>query len=329
MSNNVPRRPSLVAAIVGAALAALGLVVASSRAGGPRPHGGRIAVAHRSFSQTCCMETDDVLTMNPDGGDPRQITHSPPGGASTDPAWGIGDHLVYFDSDRAGNVHVFVTDDGGHLAVQLTRSDGFEFTPSPSPDGRLIAFEHASADFSTDGIYVSGPFGGGTDDFRQVTSSPTASTGGFDTSPDFSPDRRRIAFQRVLSDSEAAVFVVGINGHGLRQLTPYSMNAEYPRWSPNGRLLVFSSNPSFDQQQIWTVAPDGSDLTQLTHGDPGNPSFEPDWSPDGRQIVFAHFLPHGFFTQLVVMNADGSDAHVIWQGADHSYDMRPDWGGRP
>jgi Tol biopolymer transport system component len=316
--------------ITSAVAAAVGLAAgAAAPAAGPghADRNGRIAVTHRSFSQVCCVETDDVLTMNADGSDPRLVTQSPPGGGSADPAWGLDGNLIYFDSDRAGNVHVFVTAAGGHRAVQLTHTDGFEFTPSPSPDGRLLAFEHDPADFSSSGIYLSGPFGGGLGDFRQLTSSPAAGTGGFDTSPDFSPDGRRIAFQRVLSDSEAAVFVIGVDGRRLRQLTPYSLNAEYPRWSPDGKRVVFSSNTTFDQQQVWVVGADGSGLTQLTHGMPGNPSFEPDWSPDGRQIVFAHFLPTGFFTQLEVMDADGSNVHVIWQGADFSYDVRPDWGG--
>ena len=45
--------------------------------------------------------------------------------------------------------------------------------------------------------------------------------------------------------------------------------------------------------------------------------------------MFSHFLPTGFFTQLRVINADGSDEHVIWQGADFSYDLRPAWSTRP
>ncbi len=327
MLAHIPRRRILIAALAGAVVAALGITIASSHAASV-DRNGRIAFTHRSFSRACCQETDDVMTIEPDGSDPHQLTNTAPGGGSGDPAWGPKRNWILFDSDRAGNVHVFAMNANGHDLTQLTRTDGFEFTPSASLDGKLLAFEHDAADFSTGGIFVSGADGGGLGDFRQLTSAPLA-TGGFDTSPNVSPNGSKIAFQRVLSDSLAAVFVIGVDGSGLEQLTPYAMNAEYPRWSPDGTRLVFSSNTSFDQQQVWVVGADGNDLTQLTHGAPGNPSFEPDWSPDGTKIVFAHFLPTGFFTQLEVMNADGSNVHVIWQGADFSYDVRPDWGTRP
>jgi TolB protein len=153
--------------------------------------------------------------------------------------------------------------------------------------------------------------------------------------PDISPDGRTVAFRRVLSDSgpsaASAVFVVGLDGRGLRQVTPYSLDAVLPRWSPDGTRIVFSSNrdTDFADQQVWVVDADGGNLTQLTHEPRGNPSFLPDWSPDGTKIVFAHFLSTGFFTQLRVMNADGSGEHVIWQGADFTYDLRPSWGTRP
>src|SRR5947208_656890 len=114
MASTVPRPRMLAAALVGAAVATLG-ATAPSHATGPGRLAGRIAVTHRSFARACCQETDDVLTMNPDGSDPRLLTHSPPGGASGDPAWGLAGTVVTFDSDRAGNVHVFVTDAGGHV----------------------------------------------------------------------------------------------------------------------------------------------------------------------------------------------------------------------
>ena len=59
----------------------------------------------------------------------------------------------------------------------------------------------------------------------------------------------------------------------------------WPLWSPDGKLIVFSSNRAGPANvgQIYVVKPDGSELRQITSG-PGGFA-QPSWSPDGRQIV--------------------------------------------
>jgi Tol biopolymer transport system component len=329
------RRRILVAALAGAVFAALALTIASSPAGTSIVNNGRIVVTHVSFRHECCAVAADLLTMEPDGSDAQQLTHNDWGQASADPAWGKN-NWIYFDNGPVdGLEHLFRINANGHGLTQITHGDGSECCVAPSSDGTRIAFDGyfpAVAPDGAQGIYLTDQNGGSYPDFRRLTVAPA---GGFDTQPDISPDGSTIAFRRVLSDSgpgaASAVFVIGVGGDGLRQLTPYSMDAVRPRWSPDGTQLVFSSDfeTNFGLQQIWRVNADGSGLTQLTHEPPDNPSFLADWSPDGRQIVFTHFLPSGFFTQLRVIKADGSDEHVIWQGADFSYDVRPAWGTRP
>jgi Tol biopolymer transport system component len=285
-----------------------------------------------SFRRECCAEKSDILTMKPNGSDPRLLTQNDWGQVSEEPAWGKH-NWIYFDSGPVdGFEHLFRINANGHGLKQITHGDGSECCAAPSPDGELIAFDGYFPSVAADGvegIYLTDQNGGSYPDFRRLTVPPA---GGFDTGPNISPNGRKVAFRRVLSDfgpdAASAIFVVGINGRGVRQLTPYSLDAVYPRWSPDGRRIVFSSNrdTNFSLQQIWVVNADGSGLTQLTHEPQDNPSLLPDWSPDGSQIVFAAFLSRGFFTQLRVMNADGSDEHVIWQGADFTYDLRPDWG---
>jgi len=335
MSTTVRRRRVLLAALTGAVVSTLGVTSSSSRAEPGRSHNeadGRIVVTHVSFRHDCCAEAVDILTMNPDGSDPRQLTHNDWGQVSEEPAWST-ENWIYFDSGPADSFeHLFRINANGHGLRQITSGDGSECCVAPSPDGKLLAFDGyfpAVAPDGVQGIYLTDEKGGSYRDFRRVTVPPA---GGFDTGPNISPDGRTIAFRRVLSDSgpdaASAIFAVGVDGSGLRQLTPYSLDAVYPRWSPDGRRLVFSSNrdTDFGLQQIWVVNADGSRLTQLTHEPEGSPSFLPDWSPDGSQIVFSHFLPTGFFTQLRTINADGSGERVIWQGADFTYDLRPDWG---
>jgi Tol biopolymer transport system component len=53
--------------------------------------------------------------------------------------------------------------------------------------------------------------------------------------------RRRIAFTRVNNSREAAVFIVNLNGTGLRRLTPWKLDAASPDWSPNGRTILFAT----------------------------------------------------------------------------------------
>src|SRR5437588_2664849 len=75
----------------------------------------------------------------------------------------------------------------------------------------------------------------------------------------------------------------------------------------NGKI-AFGSNRS-GSYQIWSVNPDDSALTQLTH-DAGGAN-GPAWSPDGAKIAFANF---GSAPGLYVMNKDGSNEHMLVAG---------------
>ena len=93
---------------------------------------------------------------------------------------------------------------------------------------------------------------------RQITS------GGDDSDPDWSPDRRRIAFVRQDPGARtSSLYVIRRDGGGLQRLTRVPQVVSLPAWRGDGRLLAFSASPlaggSFD---IWTVAPNGSAQAQ-------------------------------------------------------------------
>jgi hypothetical protein len=62
--------------------------------------------------------------------------------------------------------------------------------------------------------------------------------------------------------------------------------------------------------------PDGGDLKQLTNLGPDGGAFWESWSPDGKQIVFNEFTPPEFRWQIWLMNADGSNQHLLLGAAD-------------
>jgi TolB protein len=91
----------------------------------------------------------------------------------------------------------------------------------------------------------------------------------------------------------------------------------------NGRIAFVGGNIGPSGGDIFTMNPDGSEVTQLTtfaaNGGAACCGF---WSPDGRQLVFAA-QPAGAPTyQLWIMNADGSNQRQLLNDPD-GYDQEP------
>src|SRR5262249_31107900 len=112
-------------------------------------------------------------------------------------------------------------------------------------------------------------------------------------SPAWSPNGRELAFGVSCCDQPtklrrgAAVYVVGIDGKGLRRIPPWTLVAGEPQWSPDGSLILFHSttqdngDPGPAGGSLYTVHPDGTGLRQLTHLAPGDGVQLGSYSPDG------------------------------------------------
>ena len=75
--------------------------------------------------------------------------------------------------------------------------------------------------------------------------------------PQVSPDGKWIAFVRRTTDLEADkgrtdIWLIGVDGEGLRQLTTDPTGDFSPRWSPDGKYLYYLSGAS-GSTQIWRV----------------------------------------------------------------------------
>lgn len=95
------------------------------------------------------------------------------------------------------------------------------------------------------------------------------------------------------------------DGSGLRQVTTDSAYHYQPDWSPDGKKILFFSNPS-GNYDLYSINPDGTGLKQLTT-DPKDDTLG-SWSGDGTQIAFWSWR---FFPGIYTMNADGSGAKLV------------------
>jgi dipeptidyl aminopeptidase/acylaminoacyl peptidase len=106
--------------------------------------------------------------------------------------------------------------------------------------------------------------------------------------PQCSPDGKRVAFTVTKYNleegkSNSDIYTMNADGSGLRQMT-YNEAADYhPRWSPDGKYLLFVSTRE-NGDQAWRLPVGGGEAEQLTDFSMG--VSDPRWLPDGKRIAF-------------------------------------------
>ena len=107
--------------------------------------------------------------------------------------------------------------------------------------------------------------------------------------PQAAPDGRRIVFVNRVTDLEKNksvpdLWLVNVDGSGLRRLTTHAAGSHSPRWSPNGQSVYFLSARS-DSAQVWRISVDGGEAQQVTDVPLDVGGFL--LSPDGTSLVLA------------------------------------------
>ncbi|HJR62921.1 MAG TPA: amidohydrolase, partial [Gemmatimonadaceae bacterium] len=118
---------------------------------------------------------------------------------------------------------------------------------------------------------------------RELPLGPTRNVR-FDTdegtwmSLDVAPDGRTIVFD-LLGD----LYTLPIAGGRAARITDGMGFDGQPRWSPDGKHIVFTSDRS-GSDNLWIADADGKNARALTKGDK-NQYISPEWTPDGNYIV--------------------------------------------
>jgi Tol biopolymer transport system component len=136
-----------------------------------------------------------------------------------------------------------------------------------------------------------------------------------DHSPEASPDGTEFVFVRfddVTGGSTLQIAPID-GGPPVAIPLPDDLSPGDPIWTPDGSRILFQSPYDLLNDEainLYTVAPDGTDLQQITHyhvpqGQHFGGVFHASFSPDGRYIAATHmFSPHGF--SYVILSPDGA-----------------------
>jgi TolB protein len=284
---------------------------------------GPSATVRRIAYTTYIEENNEIYVMDIDSKNKNRLTFDSTNDYS--PCLSPdGTKIVYisFMRWRNSNDEIYIMDADGKNQTRLTFNVYSDGNPTFSPNGKLIAFE-SNRDGNSE-IYIMDV--DGQNQRRLIFSGQTSSAGTRCYCPSFSPDGSRIVFSAYsiesgegrnsefgIRNSEllkqengsegsngsvadsglynvvSQIYVVGVNGKNLRQLTDVKAINSNPSFSPNGKKIVFDSNRNIGKfgesnSGIYIMRADGKNQMRLTSNE--YISLEPVFTPDGKRIIF-------------------------------------------
>ncbi len=120
--------------------------------------------------------------------------------------------------------------------------------------------------------------------------------------------------------NQSLLYILDVDSGEIKEVKTGFENILYPKWSPDGSKILFTIP---DVWHLYTIAPDGSNLTQITDFRSNNA----DWSPDGTKIVFqsdAQNEPENV-PDLYMVDADGQNLVELLDAPD-TLEFAPRWG---
>ncbi len=225
------------------------------------PSGGQIAFT------SYLMGGADLWLVSAGGGRARRISKRP--GLNTGPAWLPGGGSLVATLSYEGNAELYrISATDGSVQTRLTRSPSIDLSASVSPDGSKIAF--VSDRQGTPQIFIMPSTGGAA---KRLTFQGT-----FNQTPRFCPkaDTPIIAFtgrdERLVFD----IFTLDLRTGKVERLTQNQGSNEDPTWSPDCRLVVYSSS----RGGLFATNPQTRLEYQIWKGAAKSPSFGP--APSGN-----------------------------------------------
>jgi len=214
--------------------------------------------------------TMPVWKIGPESGVQEQFTHPLPGEVDSRASWSFaGDRIAFSRRGVTGS---------SLMVIPATGGDPREVLSDPTEQ---LHFSWGSDDRSL--VYSKGWSRGGLWSVDLVTLQRrqlTAGGSGRATEPIVSR-AGRILYST--GDHQTDLYIHDLQANEERQLTAHTYDNFGPRFSPDGKAVVYESTRT-GNSEIWLIDLEKETERRLT--DRPGPDISPDWSPDGREIAY-------------------------------------------
>ena len=266
-----------------------------------------------AFVRSTSLTTNDLYLMSLPSGELRQLTFDNATIAGV--AWTADSREIVFSSRKGSSFfHLWRIAISGGEPERIEAVGKRILSPAISPDGNRLAYTQNLGD---DNIWRFEINDGG----RVKTKTSLIASTSFDYGPDYSPDGRKIVFTSGRTGGHG-IWICEADGSKPRLLIdcgPYVSGT--PRWSPDGRWIVFDScmNPmgAVGNPDIYIISAEGGQPRRLTN-DPAE-DVAPSWSRDGRWVYFGSSRS-GSIQLWKVPIAGGPEAQITKQGGFEAFE---------
>jgi len=211
----------------------------------------------------------------------------------------------------------------GSVAYELTYDQNYHSSPDWSPDGKWIVYTSDDDGQSINLMLLN---------LETGVSTPLTEGTHLNLDPVWSPDGKRIAFVSTRPSGYFNLFVMEVKDGKPGQIIQLTADHRYgkdrlyfgdydlhiePRWSPDGKELVFVCNRGIPlgSGALWRmpVEANGMAKARMIFKEQTLYRPRPDWSPDGRRIIYSSHLG-GQFDNLFVLPAEGGEPYKLTFG---------------
>ena len=262
---------------------------------------------------------DRIWMVSTKGGDANPLTAA--GVSSSHARWGPdGKSMAFLSARDEGKAQVWLLPRGGGEAEQLTNTPQDVEDFAWSPDSRRLV------------LVLRDPKPEEIEAAKEKQDRAAANKRKPKTQKPWVMDRLQFKMDEsgYLDRRRTHLYLFDLAAKTMTQVTAGDFDDSEPAWSPDGKLIAFSSNRSQPDPDasydinIWVVAADNNDkgahLTQVTT----NPGADttPRWSPDGKWITYVTQLEPRLIDyatrHVAIAPATGGEARVLTRFLDRN-----------